>query len=300
MRRVIVGLGGAGVARVLMMPDPHGMARRAARPPQTATITLPEIEWVPMDPQGTLEDSRLAAAQMAAAAVGCIVVLGGDGTVRAISQAVEEVPILALSTGTNNVLPTFLEPTVAGLAAGAVARGRLELSAVAYRHKWLEVLVDQRPADRALVDVALLRGRFVGARAIGDASRLQALFVTRADPATIGVSAIAGMLHPISPQEPRGLAVWLGPEAERQTVAALGPGLLVRVGAREIRDLAIGQAVEYPVTEPTVVALDGERELALNGGQLLTVRLRSGGPWIVDGTRALHQVAALQDREPHR
>ncbi len=293
VRRVIVGLAGAGIARVLMMPDPHGMARRGAQPPQGAGWALPEIDWVPISPQGTLEDSRLAAAQMAVEPVGCIVVLGGDGTVRAISQKVKDVPILALSTGTNNVLPTFLEPTVAGLAAGAVARGRVALSAVAYRHKWLEVLVDQQPADRALVDVALLRGRFVGARAIWDASRLQALIVTRANPATIGVSAIAGMLHPVSPQEPRGLAAWLAPDAPRQIVAALGPGLLVRLGAQEVQELTIDQVVSYSITEPTIVALDGERELALSRGQLLTVRLRAGGPWIVDGARVLQTMATL-------
>jgi predicted polyphosphate/ATP-dependent NAD kinase len=294
VRRVIVGLGGAGVARVLMMPDPHGMASRAARPPRDTALGLPEIAWVDMEPEGAAEDSRLAAAQMAAEPVGCIVVLGGDGTVRAISQAVADVPILALSTGTNNVLPTFLEPTVAGLAAGAVSRGRVALSAVAYRHKWLEVLVDQDPVDRALVDVALLRGRFVGARAIWDAGRLWALFVTRADPATIGVSAIAGMLQPISPQEARGLAVWLAPEAPRQVVAALGPGLLAQLGASEVRELAIGQDVRLSITEPTIVALDGERELALTEGQLLTVRLCAGGPWIVDGARVLREIALLQ------
>ncbi len=290
VRRVLLGLAGAGVARALLMSDPHGLARQAAQLPNAAS--LPEIAWVDLAPQGTAEDSMRAAAQMAAEGVGCIVVLGGDGTVRAVSQRSGEVPLLALSTGTNNVLPTFLEATVAGLAAGAVARGRVPLAQAAYRHKWLEVSVDGRPVDRALVDAALLRGRFLAARAVWDADSLLALAVTRADPATIGVSAIAGMLHPIAPREPRGLAVWLAPEAARQITVPLGPGLLAQVGIGAWQELALGQAASWAIDEPTIVALDGERELALAPGQRLDLRLRADGPWIIEGSQVMHALAA--------
>ena len=52
-----------------------------------------------------------------------IVVLGGDGTHRVVAEARGDVPLCALSTGTNNVFPELREATVAGLATGLVATG---------------------------------------------------------------------------------------------------------------------------------------------------------------------------------
>ena len=80
-------------------------------------------------------DSRRAAELLREGGAGCILVLGGDGTVRVVSQGAGDVPLLAVSTGTNSVLPTFIEGTIAGLAAGGVATGRVRLGDVAVRHK---------------------------------------------------------------------------------------------------------------------------------------------------------------------
>ena len=53
-----------------------------------------------------------------------IVVLGGDGTHRVVARACGDVPICALSTGTNNAFPEWRETTVAGLATGFYVTGR--------------------------------------------------------------------------------------------------------------------------------------------------------------------------------
>ncbi len=53
--------------------------------------------------------------------VGCVVVLGGDWHERAAAKGIAEVPMLSVSTGTNNVYPTLMEGTVAGMAAAAVS-----------------------------------------------------------------------------------------------------------------------------------------------------------------------------------
>jgi predicted polyphosphate/ATP-dependent NAD kinase len=49
--------------------------------------------------------------------VGAIVTLGGDGTNLAVSAACSDVPLVAISTGTNNVFPTMIDGTIAGIAA---------------------------------------------------------------------------------------------------------------------------------------------------------------------------------------
>lgn len=293
LRRLLAGLAAAGVERVFLMPDERRMARQAVQGRSEGAYRLPEIAWLDMDCQGTAEDSAYAASCLRAIPAGCIVVLGGDGTVRSVSRTAGEVPLLPLSTGTNNVLPRFTEATIAGLAAGAVARGQVDLEAVALRHKWLQVMAEGRPADRALVDLALIRGRFMGARAVWSADGLQELVVTRADPATIGLSAIAGVLSPVAPEEPRGLAVSFDPAASRRVLAPLAPGLLVELGIRAVRELAPGQEVQLRPEEPVMVTLDGEREIALTAGQELTVRLRADGPWIVDSERVLREMVRL-------
>ena len=61
---------------------------------------------------------------MRAAGAAAIVVLGGDGTHRVVAKACGDVPLCALSTGTNNAFPEMREATVAGLATGLVATGR--------------------------------------------------------------------------------------------------------------------------------------------------------------------------------
>jgi predicted polyphosphate/ATP-dependent NAD kinase len=57
---------------------------------------------------------------MVTAGAQVIVCLGGDGTARVTASAAGDVPMLALSTGTNNTFPAVREATIAGLAAGLV------------------------------------------------------------------------------------------------------------------------------------------------------------------------------------
>ena len=101
-----------------------------------------------------------------------IVVLGGDGTHRVVARACGDVPICALSTGTNNAFPEMREATVAGLAAGLVATGRAGDGALR-REAALAVDVPGAPRDLALVDVAVSRERFIGARALWRAGERQ-------------------------------------------------------------------------------------------------------------------------------
>jgi hypothetical protein len=50
---------------------------------------------------------------------------GGDGTHRVVAAHCGDLPLCALSTGTNNAFPELREATVAGMATGLVVTGRL-------------------------------------------------------------------------------------------------------------------------------------------------------------------------------
>ena len=58
--------------------------------------------------------TRRRATRCASAGVRAIVVLGGDGTHRVVAKACGDVPLCAISTGTNNAFPELRETTVAG------------------------------------------------------------------------------------------------------------------------------------------------------------------------------------------
>src|SRR5262249_60126147 len=81
-------------------------------------------EFHELDVTSTGEDTFEAAQQMRAAGVAAIVVLGGDGTHRAVARECGDVPIAGLSTGTNNAFPEMREPTITGMAVGLYASGR--------------------------------------------------------------------------------------------------------------------------------------------------------------------------------
>jgi len=298
LRRALIGLGAMGVKRVAIMPDSYHLGAQAARGLDTAG-PLPSIELLDIPVTNQARDSELAARRLCEGNAAAIIVLGGDGTVRAVSKGSGSVPLLPISTGTNNVLPEFVEGTIAGLAAGALATGRLSLEQVAIHHKWLELCVNGESRDRALVDAVVLKGRFVGARAVWDLADVQQIVVTRAHPWSIGLSAIAGVVRPIGPEEPVGLALSLRgrvspqePISPGRVFAAIGPGLIVGVDICAMRDLAIGDRVELTASEPIIVALDGEREVLLHEGDRLTLTLHDDGPWILQVERIMEEMVA--------
>lgn len=286
VQRMLGAFGSMGVARVLMMPDRTGIAagvlraldnHRAERLPP-----WPRVEFVDLDPTDSPADTVAAVRAMHAAGVDAIVVLGGDGTHRVVAADCGEIPLATLSTGTNNAFPELREATLTGLAAALVATGRVPLAAAARRNKLLRVTAGGRE-EIALVDVCVTRHAHVGARAVWDSASITELFVTFAEPAAIGLSAIAAMLQPVGRDDDHGYFVRCAPVggARREVIAAIAPGIVAPVGIAEAGWMEPG--VAYPIRTPGgTVALDGEREIELVGGMEASVRLDAAGPLTVD------------------
>ena len=294
VRRILIGLGAVGIPKVLIMPDTHRLGEQALEGLAHVGQALPEVRMLDMPVTGRAEDSAQAALLLREGGAGCIIVLGGDGTVRVVSKGAGEVPLVAVSTGTNNVLPSCAEGTIAGLAAGAVARWQVPPEAVGVRHKWFEVFVNGVSRDRALVDVAALSGRFVGSRAVWDVGDLKQVAVTRADPATIGISAIVGMVRPVAVEEPVGVVVSLSESGGRRILVAVGPGLIAEVGIEAMRVIQPGETVDVSGNRPLILALDGEREVVLQEEDVASLMLRCDGPWIIDPRRVMEKMASAQ------
>ena len=207
LKRILAGLDATGVERVVIMPDSAMLGRAASNGARFGF----DVQFLEMRVFNEEQDSSRAAELMADLGVGCLVTLGGDGTNRAVAKGSGAVPLLPVSTGTNNVFPEMVEGTVAGLAAGVVARGLIDVTKAARPSKRLEVQLDGSLADVALVDVAVSRQRFVGARAIWEMDLVHEIFLARAEPGSIGLSAIGAQLHPTSLSDSEGMYMRLGP-----------------------------------------------------------------------------------------
>ena len=296
--RVLAAARSSGVGRVLMMPDRRGicamLARSLARE-RSVHHRFPAVEVLDMEVRSTVEDTFEAARRMRAAGVAAIVVLGGDGTHRAVARECGDVPIAGLSTGTNNAFPEMREPTITGMAVGLYASGRLPAGKVLAPNKILEVFVDPgRRRDIALVDAVVSTERYVGARALWRTESLRWLYVTYADPEAIGMSAVAGLLEPVGRREPGGCAIELcpAPEPPKLTLLApIAPGMVRPVGIRGWQRMGADQAFHVD-QEAGVVALDGERELTFDPGETVTIALRENAFRTLDVSRCLQIAAA--------
>ena len=100
-------------------------------------------------------DTVCAVERMVAREVSAIIVLGGDGTHRLVASACGEIPLMTLSTGTNNVFPEMREATIAGMAAGLIATGKVSTAEGTARNKVLRVEVDGHARGLAVVDVSV-------------------------------------------------------------------------------------------------------------------------------------------------
>ena len=296
VRRVLLGLEAVGVRRVVAMPDSSHLVERAR---DDANLSL-DLEVLAMTAMYAEGDTVRAAALMQEMAVDCLVTLGGDGTNRAVAKGCVSIPLVAISTGTNNVFPAMIEGTLAGMVAGLVAHGMLDLEPVSVVSKTLEVYVDGQYRDLALVDVALSRERFVATRAIWDINTIYQVFLTRAEPTSIGLSAVGARLAQISLADQGGLYYRLNGPQEREpeaddssatVLAPIAPGIVPQVDIAAWGALVAGERVAVERRHYTV-ALDGERAFSVTDGQQLEVALQHNGPPVVLTEAALLQATA--------
>lgn len=277
--RIATGLDAMGVDEILVMQEP-------------ARVSTAALQWMPLQARVRILDTgpvRNSAADTEAAVcaardAGCdvIVSLGGDGTNRIIARTWPDVPLLPLSTGTNNVFPVSVEATSAGVAAGLVANGSVVLSEAAARCKLVHVQTDHW-TDLGVIDAVLLRDDSTGNLMPFDPDRLAALVLTRAEPGSVGMSPIGGYLDPVGFDDDCGLLLRCG--AGRTLQVPVSPGLFGTVRVSLCERMPLGASVEFE--GPGVVAFDGDRLHTLADGERARVIVRRDGPWVIDVARCI-------------
>jgi predicted polyphosphate/ATP-dependent NAD kinase len=307
--RLIAAAGATGVERVLMSTDGMGVAGgvlRAQHKRRAGAGRWPELDFVQLGAiTGTAEDTRELVRIMRERGASVIVLLGGDGTVRAAAAASGDVALLPLSTGTNNAFPEMWEATVAGSAAGLLATGRVSLLDATRRAKVLHVEAgDSR--EVALVDVCVSTVTHVGSKALWQPGTLRELYCAFAEPHAIGLSSIAGLLHPSARTDPDGVVVRMTDlDTARHTVLApIAPGVVAQIGVSEAGPLLAGVTHAVALDRGTV-AVDGEREIEFGPATPVTVTLAHDGPLVLDVRAVLAAASArrllvIPSRELHQ
>lgn len=275
--RVLSCLQSCGVDRVYMMPENGGIRNHVRRGIDRAENQglkqFPRVEHLDYKISSTVDDTFKAARMMKEMGVSAIIVLGGDGTHRAVVSACGDIPIAGISTGTNNAFPEHREPTITGLAVGLAVNGRVPPEIAFQPNKKILVRVNGHE-EIALVDVAVVTERYIGARALWRTETFRDLYVTFADPEVIGMSAIAGLLEPVTRLDGHGLHVRLAPHDEASIMldTPIAPGYMRGIGIRDYAPMEPGVKYRPQITDGSI-ALDGERELSFTRDDDVTIEL---------------------------
>lgn len=299
LRRLIHGAAESGAEQVVLTRDPFSITRRA-----TENLQLPlKVVFLDLPLHHNELDSVDAARAMRDAGCGSVVSLGGDGTNRALALGWPDAPLIPLSTGTNNAFPFHVEPTMAGVAAGLIAAGTVDLNTHSARAKVVAVEVRgdspkgsgcdaDADTDLALIDAVAVDDPHVGSLELFDPETMMAGVFTRADPAAIGFSGLAGAVLPCTPGEDRGVVLEFTPPSQnpaRLVRGALAPGWFATVGLFRSEYLALGTPIE--VAGPCLLAFDGERSRRLHPGQTASLRVVRAGPRVIDVGAVVHSGA---------
>jgi predicted polyphosphate/ATP-dependent NAD kinase len=280
-----------GVDRVLIMPDPTHIGRRVINEARGELLhtTVEELQLPYI--LGTWKDTLRATECFVEMEVDCLVVMGGDGTSRIVAKACADIPILSVSTGTNNVFPRMTEGTLAGLAAAAIASGTVTQADACRRAPRLELHDNEGEfLDIALVDLVMLDTMDIGARAVWDSASIKALFLTMASPSEIGLSSVGGWLAATETPKGCALAVYTDGAEGKRLVAPIAPGLLAPITVSSHYHFDSQSPQELP-NNTGVIALDGEREVLI-GDRRLTVSINPQGPLVIQVDRTLQAAAA--------
>ena len=284
VRRSLLGVAAVGESSIAYMDDPHGIVHMALED----TGGNLDSQAVNGTRTGSVMDTVSAARALQEIPCQVVITLGGDGTNRAVTQGWQDVPLIPISTGTNNVFPIFVEATIAGAAAGLIASGKVPFADVAQQQKLIRVSIEDEKDDIALIDAVLTSERFVGSRALLSPELLQMALLTRADPAAVGMTAIGGLLSPLSGSAESGLLVEMG-ESGSELSAPIAPGYYQSVRVNNQRSVSVAE--EIIVEGPGVLAFDGERERSLKPGQKAYLSIDRSGPWVVDVEKTMHLAA---------
>ena len=289
--RIAAGADSVGVNEIYIVDEPFRIASMALdwMPLKAKVVTL-EIEL-----HHDATDTERAVRAFVGEGVEVIVSLGGDGTNRIIARSAPQLELIPLSTGTNNVFPSMVEPTTAGVVAALAAMGRFSDGAargIRNRAKVLHTAFSDGISDIALIDAVQLRDDFVGNLLPYDEAKLKKILLTRALPDRVGMSPVGGLISVVEEKDDFGLLVEVSEMEDSEVFirVPLSPGFFKDVAISRSQRVDLGEKVTFE--GEGILALDGDREHKLGNKRSVAATIRRDGPWVYDVGAAMRYAVA--------
>lgn len=291
VRRLLMGIRTAGIRKVYYMPDYFNIVETAVKGmyhEHKDLIASMEISSVKMTMTGTEEDSVVAAKKFNEMGVKCAIILGGDGTCRAVAKGIGDIPIIPISTGTNNVFPDMVEGTIAGMAAGAYATGILDnIDGLVEASKRLDIYKNNLFYDIALIDAVVLNEIHIASKALWKTDTMSQIFLTSCNAHNIGISSIGGQLAGIAKSDDKALVLNIDHD-ENHFQAPIAPGLFISIGIEDYTFIKMSETVPI-VQVPSVIAVDGEKNIELFKRDTAYIQLTWNGPKVLNIHKVLKE-----------
>ena len=286
LRRCVLGAIDAGAEKVLLANDFRNLTLRAIDGLNLGR----KVEEILFDPEGRRSDTTEAAKMFKEAGVKAVISLGGDGTQRDVVLGWVDAPLLPISTGTNNVFPFMVDPTIAGTAAGLIASEKLTIDEVSKQAKVIHVELPNGNEDLALVDVVLVDDRLTGSRAVVKPDSVKQVLAAIANPASIGLASIAGRSKPVYFEDESAVLVTCDSTAMQGVFAPIMPGSVSDVGIADVKALELGETIE--LNGPGALAFDGERDFVIGENEVARATVLRNGPKVINPIFAVQTAAA--------
>lgn len=281
--RVAAGADALGVDEILIVREPFRIAERALEwMPLSTSVKILEIPL-----EHTAVDTQSAIRAFIREGIDHVVSLGGDGTQRIIAKTCRDIHLIPLSTGTNNVYPLTVEPTIAGMVAALAVRGLLPKAELTRRSKIIHFCIGEQFEDLGLIDVIRMDNDFVGNFRPFNPANIREIILTRAEPDSIGMSPIGGLIDPVAEEEDAGLFIRVG--GDKHLRVPVSPGHFRDVAIKEAVRVSLGE--ELTLSGPGIIAVDGDRLYKVTSDERVSAVIRRDGPYVYDVPKAMAYAA---------
>lgn len=277
VERIVLGAQAFGVKNFFIMPDTYQIGYKVEDNLRTLGELTSKISILNMRITGSMEDTVRAVEYMENNDVDCLIVLGGDGTSRAAAKVLKNIPLISLSTGTNNVYPEMIEGTTAGVAAAVIACKKYDINKICRRDKRIEIYKNGELIDIALIDAVISKNIVVGAKAIWEIEDILKIIVSRAHPASIGFSSIVGCKKIVNREDNFGICVDLT-ERKNKIMAPIAAGVIKPIFMGDEENIDLNKEYKFIAETNGTIALDGEREITFRSGEEFIFRITRNGP----------------------
>lgn len=285
--RMISSMKRFGIAKVYLMPDNYlvnaNIASTVNNDGDSSHLMAELLDFIPTDQP---EDTIRAVEMMKDKGIDCLIILGGDGTCRLAAKTDISVPVIPVSTGTNNVYPEFWEGTTVGIAASYIAKNGLKNNL--RRGKRIEVYINDKFTDIALVDAVITDLPYVGSRVVTNVDDIKEVVVCRCSPDFIGFSAIVGSISICEDDDDFGYRLKIVKDGET-TLTSVSSGKIEEISYSGLEKIDIGNEYVYCPDFDGTVALDGERTVVFRKGDQIKFVINRNAPFKADVRKVLFE-----------